>query len=357
MKYLQLFLIVSCLIYVFIMPACAQRVELLKEEGGAVENPPESLQLEYKFKVGDVRKYDINIDGEGMMRLPGQDEQSKLEARTTMRVVQHVIAQLPSDGGWRIEWDTIKATLLIPEFGEIFMTVPHIEYEVDKYGKVKKLKGLDELAVCPGLPQQKTLGNVLNQLPFGGFPRKEIKPDETWEDLYEIQIPGQQATRIKVKSRLMGFERIRNFDCAKIETTYEAPFTLDLSKLRKSDKAAKTSEIKDKPEEKLTSESENKQPQKPQIISGTETGSVWTYFAYKEGFTVQVYAQVDLHADIQDDKESTAVKPIDTRAIVPVGDESPDTHKIEHDVDLRYLTVCLLVPEDDEKEEQTKDEK
>lgn len=173
MRYLK-YLLISNLVFVSIIPVFAQRIELLKEEGGAVENPPESLQLEYKFKVGDVRKYDINIDGEGMMRLPGQEEQSKFEARTTMRVVQKVSKQLSSNEGWRIEWDTIKATLLLPEFGEIFMTLPHIEYEIDKYGKVRKLSGLDELAICPGLPQQKTLGNVLSQLPFGGFPRKKL---------------------------------------------------------------------------------------------------------------------------------------------------------------------------------------
>ncbi len=351
MRYLK-HLLISYLAFVSIIPAFAQRVELLIEEGGAVENPPESLQLEYKFKVGDVRKYDINIDGEGMMRLPGQEEQSKFEARTTMRVVQKVSSQLPSNEGWRIEWDTIKATLLLPEFGEIYMTIPHIEYEVDKYGKVRKLNGIDELALCPGLPQQKTLGNVLSQLPFGGFPRKEVKPDETWEDLYEIQIPSQQSSRISVKSRLMGFERIREFDCAKIETTYEAPFKLDLSKLRKSDTAVKAAQAKDESKSKTSEKTEAKTVDKAQIISGTESGSIWSYFAYKEGFMVQVYANIDLHADIEGEEGSTSAKPADNKALVPAVDESPDTHKILHDIDLKFLTVCLLVPEKDEEEQK-----
>jgi len=345
----------------------AQRVELLIEEGGAVENPPESLRLEYKFKSGDMQKYDITVTGEGKVKLPGQEDAVKLEARVTMRCVRHLVGGPTSDGHWRIEWDTIKADMLIPEFGQIYLTVPPIQYEMDKRGKVRAFKGLEELALCPGLPQQKTFGDVLAQLPCGGFPDKEIKPGDTWEDLYEVLIPDQQPTRIIVKSKFLGFEKVLEKNCVKIESTYEAPFVLDITKLRgietKKDSKQEADASKQTDSKEKDKSGGEQASEKPQIVEGVETGTIWTYFAYEEGVLVQTHGKIDLKADDKSEKktETLPAKPVEPEKKEEASPDVPkETVERTHDVDLTYQTVCLLVTRKDvseQEEGQTQNEK
>jgi len=284
-------------------------------DSGGVKNPPESLRLEYKFDVGEIRRYDITITGEGVVRLPGQKEQAKLETTSSLTYLQHVTAYIPEEEVWRIEWNMVRGVMTIPEFGDVSLTIPPLKLETDKYGAVRSIEGLEELDVAAGVPQQKALGDILAQLRFPGFPQKEVGVDDIWEHEYAIRLPNRPPMKIRTVSELVGFERVNGADCAKIHTTYEVPFSLELAEST-SDDSAKG---------------------EPSSLTGMEKGDIWTYFAYDEGKVIRTSATIELAADIGSAEEAPDEKTPQSGASEsrPSEGEAP-AEKTKHDLSVKY---------------------
>ncbi len=294
--------------------ACGEKIEKLIDEGGKVENPPESLQLEYKFDVGETRKYDMTIFGGGTVKLPGQKEESKLDSRTELIYVQHVKAYVPDEGIWRMEWYMYKGVMTLEGFGDMVLTIPSLNLEMDRYGTVKKMKGIEELEVTSGLPRQKTMADILTQLKSVGFPKKALSLGDTWEEEYKLDLPDEEPVNIKVKSELVGFERIFKMNCAKIHTTYEAPFSLAL---------------KDEEDSAGAGDSGTPTGAKPAMLAGTEKGDFWTYFVYEEGKIYESYGVVELTGDVR------------TEGAV-ASESSVEPAEDTHDLDLKFEMVSKL---------------
>lgn len=302
--------------------ALAQEVRPPADEGGKVANPPESLQLEYKFKTGEYRRYDMTIIGEGILKLPGQTEISKMESRSELTFIQHVKAHLPKEGIWRMELDMIRGDLTIPEFGAITLTIPSLQFEMDKYGKISKVTGLDELAIAPGLPQQGGMAKCLEQLLSLGFPQRELKAGDSWEQEYTVQVDGQDPVSVKTTSRLLGYEALDGADCAKILTSYETPFKLS---------------------DKNTGEDESRN--QPVILTGTEKGEFCMHFAYGEGRIMRLSGATEITADLEGRKVST-IEPV-----VP-GDTHPETaaeirtqvERLKHDISMKFTMTSVYNP-------------
>lgn len=311
--------------------ALAEEVTIPVDEGGAVKNPPKELQLEYKFKVGEYRRYDMVMIGEGMVQLPGQNEKSKLETRTELTFAQHAKAFVPKDEVWRMEWDMIRGALTLPDFGEITLTIPSLQFEMDKYGAISKMTGLESMAVTPGLPKDETMAKALGRLTSFGFPRKLLKVGDTWQQEFKIEIADQEPVVVKATSKLVEYEVMEAADCAKIVTTYEAPFKLTA---KKPDEPSKSAGSGDSAGE-----------EKPTSISGIEKGEFCMHFAYAEGRIMRVSGTVETTADL-DGKKSAAAE-----TSVPVGTD-PETasnlkaqaEMAKHDVSIKYTMTSVYNP-------------
>ncbi len=312
--------------------AFAQEATLPINEGGKVANPPKSLQLEYRFQVGEYRRYDMVIIGEGFLQLPGQTEKSKLETRTELTFMQHVEAFVPKDGVWRMEWDMIRGALTLPEFGEITLTIPSLQYEMDKYGAISKVKGLEELAVAPGLPQQESMAKSLGQLTSVGFPKKELKLGDTWEQEYQIEVQDQEPITVKTTSKLLDYEILDGVNCAKILTTYETPFRL-------SDKK-KDAEEKPKP-----GGAEDASAEKPVVLVGSEKGEFCTHFAYGDGKIMRISGTLEITADLEG-KEPVAVniEPPSTATPEEAARMKQEQEMLKHDVSIKYTMTSVFNP-------------
>ncbi|HET6456756.1 MAG TPA: hypothetical protein VFI02_20330 [Armatimonadota bacterium] len=332
MKHLSRILLLV-LILLLALPLWAQRVELLIDEGAAVRNPPESLELQYKFEDKEIRRYDVTITGSGVIKLPSQSDYAKVESRTTLTYVQHAKSQDLTTGVWKMEWDVINGQMIIPEFGSMEITVPPIDLEMDKYGHVSNIKGLDDLGVTPGLTQGKLLADITNQLKSTGFPSHPIKVGDKWEDKFTVELPDQKPIPVASTSDFMEFERVNNFDCAKIHTTYEIPFTLKMKPETEPKPAQGAGDLA-----KPTSASPVED--KPSVISGTEKGEFWTHFAYKEGKIIQSFGTIELVADITKGEPSKDVKPAAEKEPAPdpaLGEPPPKPPS--HDLEVKYQTV------------------
>ena len=341
------------MLLLIVLPALGQRVELLVDEGDKVKNPPEVVTLEYKFEMGELRRYDVTVTGEGLVKLPGQNETAKLQCYTSMTFVQHAKSQSEADGTWKMEWDMIKAVMNIPEFGDMCLTIPPVDYEMDKYGTVTKLKGLDNLPVSPGLPQNKIVGDVLGQIKFLGFPHKGLRVDDEWTDKYTVKVAGQDDISVATKSKIVGFEHIKNWDCVKILTTYETPFSLKISEqtdaVKTTDKA-----VPGGSEETASADA----GAKPVTLKGTEKAQMWTYFAYAEGKLIQTVATTELMADIEglpaaDTAPKAESKPVEKTAAEQAKEgasTSPPAPDLQvelpkHDVYVKYQMISKFNPD------------
>jgi len=351
---------VLCLVAAVLSPVSAQRVELLIDEGNKVTNPPEVVNLQYKFELGELRRYDITVTGDGLVKLPGQDEQAKLLSYTTLTFIQHAKSFVESDGVWKMEWDMISGTMNLPEFGDICLTIPPVDLEMDKYGAVRSMKGLEDFPVSPGLPQSKVLGDILGQMKSLGFPHKGLRLGDQWEDKYTVKVPDQEPVNVKTVSKLVEFEHIQKWDCVKIQTTYETPFTLKVT-LEPEPVAASEKPVPGGDDKSSPAATE----QTPITLKGQEKGEFWTYFAYGEGKLIQTYGSMELSADIEgapstDTAAKTETKPRETQAAPPKDDKNsgappaPDllTERPKHDLYVKYEMVSKFNPQIPESMEE-----
>lgn len=357
MKILKRVILTAFLALSVMAPLWAQRVELLIDEGDKVKDPPATVNLEYTFKPGELRRYDVTVQGDGNVQLPGQKEKARILSQTTMTFVQHVKSYNPTEGIWKMEWDMIKGMLTIPEFGDTWLTVPPIDFEMDKYGAIRNIKGMDELTMSPGLPQSKVFGDILNQLRAVGFPHKPLHVGDKWEDKYVISIPDQDTITVTAVSELIGFERVSKTDCAKIHTTYETPFTLKVPPAKKAEEPAKegTPSGQDPPATAAADE-------KPIVLKGKEKVESWAHFAYDEGRLIQSFGSIELSADIQSGDKATVTqaktedKPAKPETTIKIDEKGPApdllVEKPKNDLYVKFQMISKYNPDIPESMEE-----
>lgn len=238
------------------------------DEGGRVENPPESLQLAYSFEKGQVNRYQVQIMNRGKFRLLNQKEESPLQTITEMYYRQTVKDE--QDGIYKVVWALQSGTVRIPGFGDSVVTLPEITYMMDTRGAIQKVMGLEDLALLPGKPQQKSYALTFGQLRFQGFPNKELKVGDEWTRDCAIDLPNNEKVPLKVTSKLIGYEHYDGYDCAKVESSYDYPVKFT---------------IEDKVSGKLT-------------LEGKESGVMIMRFAYKEGKLIRTEGDVKSEARV-----------------------------------------------------------
>lgn len=249
-------------------PAPATAPPPVIDEGGKVENPPESVELAYSFEKGQTSRYQVQTMNRGKFRLLNQKQEVPLNTITEMFFRQTVRDE--QDGVYRVEWMLQSGTVRIPGFGQSVLTLPELTYSLDKRGTVQKISGLDKLALLPGKPQQKSFALTLGQLRFQGFPTKALKVGDEWTRDCAIDLPNNEKVPVKVTSKLIGYERYDGHDCAKIESKYDYPVKLT---------------IEDKDNGKLT-------------LEGKESGVMVMRFAYKEGKMIRTEGDVKSEAKV-----------------------------------------------------------
>lgn len=238
------------------------------DEGGRVQDPPETLQLCYRFEKGQVSKYQVQIMNRGRFRLLNQKKETSLNTVTEMFFRQSVKDE--QDGLYKVIWSLQSGTVRIPGFGQSVITLPELTYTMDERGAIHNISGLDKLALLPGKPQQKSFALTLGQLRFQGFPKTPLKVGDEWTRVTAVELPDNEKVPVKVTSKLLGYENYDNYDCAKIETRYDYPIKIVLE---------------DKTNGKLT-------------LEGKESGAMIVRFAYKEGKMIRTEGDVTSEARV-----------------------------------------------------------
>ena len=233
-----------------------------------VKNPPEQLQIAYKFVDGQMNRYHVQVTNKGTYRLLNSKKEQTLDTVTDMYFRQSIKAA--QEGLYKVEWSLQSGVVTMPEFGESNITLPDMVYTMDDSGVVNKVTGLDKLALLPGKPQQKSLATMFGQMSFQGFPKKALKVGDEWTRDYTVTISDNEKITAKTTSKLVGYEKCDGFDCAQIETKYDYPIKLV---------------IVDKAMGKLT-------------LEGKESGVVNMRFAYVQGKMIRTQADIKTDAKV-----------------------------------------------------------
>lgn len=348
MRYIRFIPLALCLFVAAPPTLHADEISWESRQTEKVENPPQTVRLEYRFSVNDLSKYRITVAGDGQVKLPGQTEQASLQTHSKMTFARRVTASAAESGTWHVQWELIKGNLSIPEFDPMPVNLPRIELDMDKYGAVRSLKGPEKLANTPGLPPGKTMGDILTQLKSPGFPQKDLRVGDKWEQTYSVQIPGQKAVPVKATSELVGFERVLKTDCARIKTTYEAPFAFVQDEAGSVPGGGGTGAIS---------------------LVGKEAGEFWTCFAYKEGKVIMSHGSIRLMADARSDTPEDSAPPPE-KAAAPAPDaepgaaaaiaappaEIPTLADSKHDLNVKFDVVSELLPQEPTEAEKGKNE-
>lgn len=341
MKCLRPVLILVCLLAACGACAWAAQIDWEIANLEKVAQPPQSVALEYKFPEGESRRYDVTVAGVGVLKLPGQTSETRLQTNSDLTFVEQVMPKPLQDGIWRISRKLVKGEMTLPDFGKLPVSAPALEIEMDKYGAVRTIKGLDQLSSTFGLPSDKAMADILTQTKSVGFPKKDLKVNDTWTDQYAVQLANQKSVAITATSVLAGFDRILKTDCATIVTKYEAPFSFALDAT--DEKPAGDQKDASAPDAK------------PKVFAGTEKGEFRTYFSYSDGKIMQSYGTIELTADLDtgtktetkaaDDKPAAPAAPAAASDAKPASAPATSTEIAKHDLSVTYYITSLYNPE------------
>ena len=238
------------------------------DEGGKVPDAPEQIQLSYRFEKGQTNRYQVQILNRGSYRLLNSKKEQSLNTNTEMYFRQYV--KSVQDGLYDVQWELLSGVVNIPDFGQSTITIPELTYTMDESGTVKKVSGLEHLALLPGKPEQKTLATIFGRLSFKGFPKEAVKVGDEWTMDYSVPVGDKDKISAKVTSKLVGYEKCDGYNCATIETKYDYPVSY---------------EITEKTDGKLK-------------LEGSESGEITTHFAYIEGKMIRSEAFVKTDAKV-----------------------------------------------------------
>lgn len=287
--------------------------ETLKTE--KIVNPPESVTLEYKFDTSKVRQYEMTAASEGSVIMPGETEKVKMQTNTKLKFNQEASGP-DKDGLWQVYWKNIQGATNIQGFKEFQISLPDMLVAMEKYGAVKEIKGTEKLTQRANLPGSSSVDSLISQLKSPGFPQRPLKLSDLWEREFTVQTSSGQTVKLTTAYQIVGFERVSNYDCVKIRSTYETPFTLPLQT------------------------SEDGKEQDASSVIGVEKGEFQTYFAYNEGKIVLSYGVIELSADTKKVEKAEDSSP-------PGGGSEAATPSVNkpHEINIKYHISTQLAGE------------
>ncbi len=222
---------------------------------------PKAVKLENKYIPGETLRYRIEASGKGAMTLSGLPEEKKamsidIDIHLEMDSSQKVLAvdeegtadlELSYDrliekiisAGQTMEIIADKNATIIRQNGKVIYdsTAPgeklkpspfegligqSMTMKVTKTGKILEVKGLEGLKRL--MPQFDIQGMIKQSQP--AFPEKKVRIEESWVQKTELPLPqvGKPVT-IETKYTLKGFEKIKGYNCARIEAKVDVLLT------------------------------------------------------------------------------------------------------------------------------------
>lgn len=222
---------------------------------------PKAVRLENRYISGEILRYRMEASGKGAMTLSGLPEEKEATSRDmdihlemdssqkVLAVDEEGTAELEfsydrliekiTSAGQTMEIIADKNATIMRQNGKVIYdsTAPEAQerpsplkgligqsmsMKVTKSGKILEAKGLEGLKKL--MPQLDIQGMIKQSQP--AFPEKKVRIGESWTQDVELPLPqvGKPVT-IETKYTLKGFEKVKGYNCARIEAKVDTLLT------------------------------------------------------------------------------------------------------------------------------------
>jgi len=205
--------------------------------------PANAIVLRYRPKINELTKHQITADVRIQTSIEGMGQVTQREATASVDYIEKALSETAETTRLETRW--VRGILTTKANGEVHTEELPTGRVVADMDRRKRLAGVVEtdfggeadLSELMG-PGAETWTNLFAQ--FGAFPEGDIEVSGAWSEELKIPIsPAGPEVEITVESRLLALTTFQGRKCAKIQTSFEGPISLDLS-----DFGAPTEEVK-----------------------------------------------------------------------------------------------------------------
>ncbi len=234
--------------------------------GIGVAASAQSVQLRYKFRQGERLRYDVTLKGNGTISSPTLGQSDPFEMSGSLRYVTEV--QKVDAAGSAILHTVVEDSSINATVGgqavPLTLNLPAITTKLTATGKIlnctvaapmsQQLPALGGLSGAGAATEAFDFTKFFGATQNIGFPSRPVSPGTQWSDSVNITTADGAKLQIKSNSKLLGFTTYQGRRCAKIRTTFTAPLSMQMAQLGI-----------------------------PFALTGSEQGTMTTYFALAEG--------------------------------------------------------------------------
>jgi hypothetical protein len=283
-------------------PICLLLTILIATSARAAD--PETVSLEMRFSKGDVYVYALRMNMDIASSIKQDNSQAKpmpmsmnmvIEAHMRMDI-QDVSATGTANGEMRftdVKLTTNNQTMSSgspdsPKGPLAALTKERMKFRMDKNGRTSmEMPSSDAMAAKLGL------SGMLEQLQ-PSLPDKPITVGETWEQTIDMSslLGGNSKSNqipLKVKFNFVGFEKVKDIPCAKLEMSYKG-------------------DIKDLTSEVLERLSSKSATEKTSIDKMSQDMKGTIYFAHEKGVFIGVEFELVQDSEIRVESVSASGK-------------------------------------------------
>jgi hypothetical protein len=182
------------------------------------------VTLRYRFKPDQVFRYKQMMSGAAMMTLSGESE----PARSTMEgtgTVKSVVLSVSPDGTARIRQEDLGGQMRVTTDGEEHtVPMPREQYTITMSPTGKVTRERKPGAAAGREEGQSLLGDIVRALEF---PKKDLKVGETWTTTLKVPVQSVGRVPVAVTQKLAEITKFKGRQCAVVDVTFEAPFSLE----------------------------------------------------------------------------------------------------------------------------------
>jgi hypothetical protein len=194
--------------------------------------PAQAVLLRYTPKVGTITKHSISMSGRMEMTSEMLPQAMRMQLTATIGEREKVLGQ--TEGGYKVQTSTSGGTVKMTGDGlegaqsqkAPASSIVAIYDDRSRVMRVVSMKGAKDPSMGMGGDSD---FSALGGIPL---PEEDVKPGDTWAD--EIKMPmgeGMPEATINTTSRLLELATYKGRKCAKIRTTMNGPFSLDMSQI------------------------------------------------------------------------------------------------------------------------------
>ncbi len=196
--------------------------------------PAQAVVLRYEPKVGSAYRYKQSLAGRMETSMAGVDQTMRMEFTGELNYSEKILSQ--TDQVSRVERELLggQGEIKLDGDGETFdMPRGTVTAEVDRLGRIVRVQE-GEFEGDEGMPpiMGPSAESMANWSQFSAFPEGEIQSGDSWSGKLALPLTSEgPEIEVRYSSELLAVTTFQDRKCAKLRTSFTAPFNVDAGEL------------------------------------------------------------------------------------------------------------------------------